>query len=293
MGVYQEFYDFRTRYNIGTDLIGSIAQRYQRITKRLNSDFWNTDSSYAHSRYVGSYGRDTAARGISDLDIGFRLPYPEYHRYDNYLGNGQSALLQAVKNSLLKTYSSSRVGGDGQVVVISFTDGITFEILPYFDNDVGTWTYPDSNGGGTWRCCNPVAEISAIASRNTVVNGNLKALCRMMRVWKDHNNVPMSGALIDTLAYQFIGTWEYRDRSYGFHDYMIRDFLKYLYDLDRGKTYWRMPGSGSYVYKTGVFWTKALTDYNIAARACLLQSDSNAVERRSLWRAVFGTSFSA
>jgi hypothetical protein len=218
MGVADEFYNFRNNYNIGSELISSIAQRYQRITTRLNSDFWNTNSSSAHSLYVGSYGRDTAARGISDLDIGFQLPYAEYVKYSGYQSNGQSALLQAVKNSLLNTYHSSKVGGDGQVVVISFTDGITFEILPYFDNTDGSWTFADSNGGGSWRTCNPRAEMDAVQTRNKAVNGNLKALCRMMRVWKDHNSVPMSGALIDALAYQFIEKWEYRDKSYAYHD---------------------------------------------------------------------------
>jgi hypothetical protein len=72
---------------------------------------------------------------------------------------------------------------------------------------------------------------------------------------------------------------------------MARDFLKYLYDLDREKTYWRMPGSGSYVYKTGVFWLKALTDYNIAVEACNMQADDKAAQRRAKWRTVFGTTF--
>lgn len=291
MGVYDEFYSFRNKYNIGTDLISSIGQRYRRITARLNTDFWNTNSDTAHSLYIGSYGRDTAARGISDLDVGFRLPYEEYAKYHAYDSNGQSALLQAVKNSLLKTYNSSKVGGDGQVVVINFTDGIRFEILPYFDNKGGTWTFADSNGGGSWKVCNPRSEISAVQARNTAANGNLKALCRMMRVWKDHNSVPMSGALIDTLAFQFIETWEHRSKSFGFHDYMARDFLKYLYDLDREKTFWRMPGSGSYVYKTGVFWVKALTDYNFAVEACNMQNDNSAALRRAKWRTVFGTTF--
>lgn len=30
-----------------------------------------------------------------------------YTKYNDYSGNGQSALLQAVRNSLMKTYSSS------------------------------------------------------------------------------------------------------------------------------------------------------------------------------------------
>lgn len=291
MGVYDEFIAFKDKYNIGRDLISSIGQRYRRITARLNTDFWGADSDTAHSLYVGSYGRDTAARGISDLDIGFRLPSEVYTKYNAYQGNGQSALLQAVRASLLKTYTSSSVGGDGQVVVISFTDGITFEVLPYFDNAVGTWTYPDSNGGGSWKACNPRAEMAAVHARNLLVNRNLKPLCRMMRVWKEFNSVPISGALIDALAYQFIDNWPHRAQSYGYHDYMARDFLKYIYDQSRDQQYWLMPGSASQVYKTGVFWAKALYDHNAAVEACAMQDDSQAAARRAKWRHVFGPTF--
>jgi hypothetical protein len=71
MGVGEDFARFKENYNIDSETMGSISYRYRRITRQLNSDFWDTDSETAHSLYVGSYGRDTAARGLSDLDIGF------------------------------------------------------------------------------------------------------------------------------------------------------------------------------------------------------------------------------
>lgn len=46
---------------------GTISIRYKNITRRLNSDYWTTTSDTAHSLYVGSYGRNTAIQGISDL----------------------------------------------------------------------------------------------------------------------------------------------------------------------------------------------------------------------------------
>jgi tRNA nucleotidyltransferase (CCA-adding enzyme) len=74
MSVADDFIRFNNAYNIDRDTIASISYRYRRITRQLNSDFWNTASDTAHSLYAGSYGRDTAARGLSDLDIGFVLP---------------------------------------------------------------------------------------------------------------------------------------------------------------------------------------------------------------------------
>src|SRR5437667_8559984 len=86
---------------------GTIPQRYQAITKRLNTDFWETTSETSHSLYVGSYGRNTAIEGFSDLDMIFQLPHAVYLQYNDHSGNGQSALLQAVRASMMKTYSSS------------------------------------------------------------------------------------------------------------------------------------------------------------------------------------------
>ena len=77
----------------------TISTRYKNITRRLNTDFWNTNSDTSHSLYVGSYGRNTAIQGFSDLDMIFQLPSDLYKKYDGYSGNGQSALLQEVKKS--------------------------------------------------------------------------------------------------------------------------------------------------------------------------------------------------
>ncbi len=245
---------------------GTISSRYKTITRRLNSDFWNTNSETSHSLYVGSYGRNTAIAGFSDLDMVFQLPSPLYHQYDNHIGNGQSALLQEVRNSIRNTYPHSRIGGDGQVVATSFQDGITFEVVPAFRKRDGSYTYPDSNSGGSWKTTNPKPEIEAIRTRNTACNGNLIPLSRMMRAWKRKWKVPIGGLLIDTLAYQFIIGWRHRDKSYLYYDQMCRDFFRFMKNQDKHQAYWRAPGSGQYVYGKGLFQWKATRCYNISLR---------------------------
>ena len=272
---------------------GTISSRYKTITRRLNTDFWSTTSDTSHSFYVGSYGRNTAIQGFSDLDMVFELPAALYHRYNGHLGNGQSALLQAVRDSVRKTYPNSAVGGDGQVVVIQFTGGPTFEIVPVFVNNGGTYTYPDANGGGSWRTTNPRAEIKAVRERNAACNGNLVRLCRMMRAWKREWSVPIGGLLVDTLAYQFIGSWKYRTNSFVFYDWMSRDFFNFLRTQDRDQTHWRAPGSGQYVYGKDLFQWKATRCYNIACEAV---SHEQATPKREWsakqkWREVFGSAF--
>ena len=292
MGVGEDFLNFKNNYNIDAEKMRTIAYRYGRITRQLNTDFWNTTSETAHSLYVGSYGRDTAAKGVSDLDIGFVLPTSLYHQYNAYQTNGQSALLQAVKRSIQKTYSTSESFGDGQVVVIGFDDGITFEVLPAFENKDGqSWTYPNANSGGSWKTCNPRAEIAAVAARNNQSNRNLKYLCRMMRIWRDYQSVPMSGMLIDTFAYQFMETWHNRDKSFFYHDFMARDFFDYLSKIPEDQTYWRAPGSGSYVWKKGAFQHKARSAYLRSLEAIKYNDDQHAWSRRQKWREIFGTLF--
>ena len=207
MGVAEWFTTFCT--NIQVQNVSTISMRYKNITKRLNTDFWDTTSETSHSLYVGSYGRNTAIDGFSDLDMIFQLPYEKYEQYDGYSGNGQSALLQEVKNSILTTYVNTDIGADGQVIVVTFVDGMKFEVVPAFVNKNDSYTYPDSNDGGKWATTNPKAEIKAIRDRNNNCNGNLLRLCRMMRAWRSEWSVRIGGLLIDTLAYQFIDDWQY------------------------------------------------------------------------------------
>ena len=130
MGLADWFSTFCSNIQVSSGV--TISSRYKAITRRLNTDFWNTTSDISHSLYVGSYGRNTAIQGFSDLDMVFELPSSLYFQYDKHTGNGQSALLQAVRNSMQKTYKTSSIGGDGQVVVVNFKDGITFEVVPVF-----------------------------------------------------------------------------------------------------------------------------------------------------------------
>ena len=265
MGIGEDFQTFCG--NLIIDNRSTISDRYKAITKRLNSDFWRCDSETLNSLYVGSYGRDTAIKGISDLDMVFLLPSDVYYQYDGYTTNGQSQLLQAVKNSIGQTYSRTDVGADGQVVDVTFSDGMIFEVVPCFENKAGTLTYPDSSNGGSWKTTNPRPEIAEINSVDKDCNNNLKRLCRMMRAWKSKWDVPMGGLLIDTFACRFIQSWQNRDKSFLYYDFMSRDFFEYLKNQDQNQSYWLAIGSGQYIYRRGIFEYKAQKCYNLSLEA--------------------------
>ncbi len=194
----------------------TITQRYKRITRSVNSEFWNIDSETAHSRYVGSYGRGTAI-DTSDIDILVELPRSEYDRFDALKGNGQSRLLQAVKVAIQATYPNSNIRADGQVIVIDFSDGIKFEVLPafkqvdWFGNWNGKYDYPDANRGGKWRSTNPRAEQEAMRRLNEASNGLLFDTCKHMRGIRDtyFASYHLSGIVIDSYVYHHIADWHW------------------------------------------------------------------------------------
>lgn len=113
----------------------------------------------------------------------------------------------------------------------------------------------------------------------------------MLRAWKNKWSVPIGGLLIDTLAYQFIDQWSYKDKSYMYYDWMCRDMFKYMKNQDSAKEYWRAPGSGQYVYGKGLFQYKATRCYNIALDAISHQSKDETWSAKQKWREIFGTAF--
>lgn len=193
-----------------------ISNRYKTVTKAINREFWNISSDSQNSIYVGSYGRRTAIN-TSDLDILVLLPESEYNRFDSLKGNGQSRLLQAVKNAILISYPRSDIRADGQVVKIAFSDGMKFEILPAFKNIDwwgnwdGTYKYPDSNMGGNWCSTNPKAEQDAMRNKNRSSNGLLIDTCRHLRYIRDNYFISyhLSGIVIDSFVYAAIGDWRW------------------------------------------------------------------------------------
>ncbi len=196
-----------------------ISTRYKTITKAVNREFWNSTSDTTHSLYVGSYGRGTAV-DTSDIDILLELPKSEYERYDYYRGNGQSRLLQAVKSAIQTSYPRTDVSADGQVVILSFSDGMKIEVLPAFTTTdwygrITGYTYPDTNMGGNWRSTNPKAEQEAMKDKNIASNGLLFDTCKHMRFIRDNyfSSYHLSGIVIDSFVYAAIGGWHWTDSS--------------------------------------------------------------------------------
>ena len=242
---------------IDSDTRSLISQRYHTITKSLNKEFWNSGSDTTHSLYVGSYGRGTAI-STSDIDILLELPKNEYNRYDTLKGNGQSRLIQAVKESILSRYPNTDIHGNGQVVVVKFSDGMKLELLPAFKH-TGIWgdvmyIYPDSNMGGNWRSTNPKKEQETMKNKNKPEesNGLFFDTCKQIRYVRNKcfSSYHLSGIVIDTFVYNNIGFWHWLRESESksnntitFEETMLNQFNSETVNGTFSPV-WQAPGSG-------------------------------------------------
>jgi hypothetical protein len=160
--------------NIAVDNAAAISRRYGEITCALNQEFRNTDSKTANSLQVGSYGRWTAIKGISDLDMLYIVPAGAWETYKT---GGQYKLLSLTCEAIKARYPATTVYVDRLVVRVLYKD-FHIEVQPVFAEADGSFTYPDTKDGGSWKTTKPKLEIAAMAEFDQQKNKNLRRLCQ-------------------------------------------------------------------------------------------------------------------
>lgn len=273
--------------NLTVANLQSILNSYEGITARLNLDFWTQNSNTEHNLQIGSFGRQTAIHGISDLDMIFELPPDDLARYQARSGNGASQMLADVRASLQKRYTRTKIRGDGPVVVVEF-ERYVVEVLPAFLQADGSYIYGSTRNGGSWERTNPRTEIEAFDAYDSAWNGNARILAKMLRAWKNNMGAPMGGYLIDTLVVQFfLAHPSHQNAATADYQELLVTLFAWLSGLDNGGD-WPAPGSGDLVKAKGKFTGRARK----ALRRCQEANDSvDLVEKTKKWRSVFGRSF--
>ena len=196
-----------------------------------------------------------------------------------------------MKSVLQKTYSRTEIRGDGQVIVVDYND-IRFEVVPCFKCNDGSFCYPDTHDGGSWKNTNPKPEIEAMNVLDKDSNGNLKNLCRMTRSWNYYSKVGMPGFLIDCLCYHFIETHSrYRMCSCIYYDEMCRDLFLHL--SNGANIVGVMPGSDKIVWSKSDYMKSAEKAYDTSCEAIRLSNTGHEYTSRLKWRELFGDRFPA
>lgn len=232
--------------NIEPDNLEEMKTTAGEIAKKLNAVYYNLEKdTTSHLYIVGSVGRNTSIKNNSDLDLIFDLPHSIYSKFDNYESSGQSALLQEVKNHLVERYPKTNMSGDGQVVVIEFSN-YTVELVPGFKQRDGRFKYPDTHDGGSWKYTDPLSEQDECANAEDSSVGKYYDFCRIIRVWKNQFGFEFGGLLIDTLVYNDFKNNDYYKDGEEYYDILISVFT-YLRDCDENQAYWFAVGSNQQV----------------------------------------------
>lgn len=282
MSISQIFQDFLSNIKVSNE--EQITLRYQEITCALNKKFRDTESKTSNQLQVGSYGRWTAIKGISDLDMLYIMPSS---KWDDYKNGGQSKLLKETKDAILARYPRTTVFVDRLVVCVQYTN-FHVEVQPVFKQEDGSYKYPDTTGGGSWNITKPQAELDEMQSMNNAKNRNLRRLCKMARAWKNKHGVGIGGLLIDTLAYNFMkSTTDYDDKSYLYYDWLSRDFFKFLADQP-DRDHYQALGSNQDVKVKARFQDAAKEAYDLCLEAIVLGTDDKAYSK---WRMIYGRQF--
>ena len=256
-----------------------IKDRRDEITKALNQAFRGNDSTSDNRLMVGSWGRNTAINGVSDLDLIYVLP--SSLRDDYRKSGGPRKALEAAKYAIAEHYSTSEIRVDRLVVSLKFTNYL-FEIQPVFETESGDFEYPDTYSD-SWKITKPRAEIQAMKNINESTEGDARLLCRLARAWKNKNDVPMGGLLIDTLVHRFLTSTDLYSPEAALFE-TVRDFFKYLSELPKQSNFNAL-GSNQKVKVKKNFQGKAKHAYGLCVDAIEAEGKASMVSK---WKKVFG-----
>ncbi len=262
-------------------------EKYGKNDYEINLEIGKSEGLY-FKRILRENGFEVNKSKIARNVILFDLPKETYTKYDNYESNGQSALLQEVKNILLERYPNTKMKGDGQVVVISFSK-YKVELVLAFKQTDNRFKYPNSNNGGSWKYTDPLPEIEECKNLNELTTGNFYDVCHMLRAWKNKKGFKFKGLLIDTLIYNFFNeNEEYKNVDVDGYLELIKSVFEFLKNEDSKKSYWLALGSNQQISNddNGKFVKKAEKAYNKLINVKRDDKDIN-----DILRGIFGREF--
>ncbi len=289
MSISANFNIFCDKLKISSRKKAIIELRYCSICKKLNNDFWDINTDHG-GVYVGSYGRETANDGINEINMIFEMPSHLLTEYSKMPENGQLLFLEDVRMAISKVYPNTIIQNSDFGIKVCFFDGMCFNIAPVFYKD-DVHLYANTEKGGSWKNRDFGKGIRNFGTTDSAVNANLKRLCQMMKTWKEHCNVSITDVLIDTLAHQFLVTWEFKDKSYSYYSEMCKDFFKYLTNDELYEKEWKAIGGFLLIPNTIKFKYKAIIAYHKAEGAINFADEEEYWLAAQKWREIFGQEF--
>lgn len=232
----ENFEEFSANIRLTDNQADDAKTKYDGVCKTLHKKYYENEYDGKTKYLFGSYKTKTNIRPLTpmqDVDVLFKIPKETFDKFDDYKGNGQSALLQEIRDVIKKTYTTTEeIKAWGKIVLVKMSDDKhNVEVLPAFENEDGTFTIPNTEDGGSWENFDPRAQVKKFQNSNSEdkTNGLTADLGRMMKAWnRNTSSMQLSSfklleSVIDFLDSEFTSGADYEE--YGD---VIKNFFEHL-----------------------------------------------------------------
>lgn len=185
------FDEFDKRISLTRNQVEDGKKKYNGVCKCVHNEFYDKDYNGSTKFLFGSYKLKTNIRPLTesqDVDVLIKLPNEIFEQYDSYKENGQSALLDKIRKTLAKTYTTTdKIKAWGKVILINFAENKhNVELLPAFEQEDKTFLIPNSENGGSWDIFDPRTQIDEFNNSNSINFCNTRILCKMIKTWRNN-----------------------------------------------------------------------------------------------------------
>ena len=285
IGVIDRFRTFEQNLQLTEAQIEDGVKKVLGVQQCLNRHYYGSSHGMEHCFLVGSWGKGTLTRPPRDIDIYFVLPAHVFQRFSTNVGNRQSALLQEVKNVLARTYSTTEMRGDGQVVVVKFST-MNVEVVPAFSLGNDRYLICDTHDGGRYVETAPKSEWDCINSNDTANADNLRPLIKMLKAWQAYCSVPIKSFQLELVVVEFLRQSPWRLKGYFYYDWLMRDFFAFLYHSANRYVY--VPGTNEPIFLGDAWQSRAESAYGRALKACEYEQLDLVRMAGEEWQKIFG-----
>ena len=275
MSIQEQFNKFYDNIKLTSSQRDDAKKKYTGVCKKLHSYYYPSIKYDGTTKLlIGSYGKKTNIRPPRDVDVLFIMPEEKFEQYDDNKSNGQSQLLQDIKNILADKYTTTdKIKGWGKVVLIEFTDGThNVELLPAWENKNTTFEVPNTKDGGSWETWNPRSEIQAIKDSDNET-GKTKALIRMIKKWSENCSAKLSSYEIENKILDFHSSYDVKNKDYS---KIVTEFFKFFLDDTNDDDNLK---------------SHLNTAYKRSEKACAFEDDEKLDDATDEWKKIFGDDF--
>lgn len=280
------FQRFKENLEITELQVGTVSTRQTNVREVVEAGLDVLDSFLA-----GSYSRSTMIAPLkkADVDIFMVLDSKYWHNYNGQNG-GQAGLLDLVKRTLKKTYTTPDISRNGQAVTIRFSDFIV-DVVPAFNREGGGFLIPNSVSQ-TWISTDPKKHISLMTESNKAHDNDFVPLIKMVKAWNRSNGNFFNSFHLEVMALEILNNVRISDFPSG---------LRYFFDKGREVVKKQNADPAGYGGDVGAYIntqqkvTEAVGKFELAYSRALKAEDAarrnSIVEAIGYWKMIGGDYF--